>query len=135
MWTYQIWCDSEVYIGFTSRRPSVRFDEHLDNAYKGKKTRFYSKLRQTGITKTSIQKHKDELTALIAEIRMIEFFQPIALNMTTGGEGNTIKVKLVDSEIIVTPVSEKTKQQRRKWYASQRPQKRRSRRSKKRGRR
>ena len=117
-YTYLIWCDSEVYVGFTSRPPRVRWDEHKESAANGSNTKFHRTLRERGITKTAMQRYDNEIDALVGEIRLIEIFKTLdkSLNSTKGGEGNNFKVRIVDSEVIATPVSEKVKQQRRAYY-------------------
>ena len=121
-YTYEIWCDSEVYVGFTSRLPHERWQEHVQKAYKPtkrSKTKFYCCLKSVGITKTNSTAHIDELSALLHEIKQIEYYNShgISLNSTKGGEGNNINVSIKDGKISIKPVSKKTKEQRRKYYS------------------
>ena len=119
-YTYEIWCDSEVYVGFTSRSPEERWREHIEGAYKrNRKTKFYLALKEKGITNTNSTPHMDELEALVHEIKQIAHYKEkgICLNSTRGGEGNTIKVNIIDGQILVWPVPEKVKKARRKYYS------------------
>ena len=127
MYTYELWCDSEVYVGFTSRSPTVRWEEHKEAAKEGRKTKFYDALRSHSITKSSSTIHENEIAALVSEIEKIEFYtkKGICLNMTAGGEGNNWKVRIRDGKVEIRPVSKKVKQQRRAWYARKRRRRRR----------
>lgn len=127
---YKIRCDSEIYVGYTSRPPRLRWEEHLENAAAGGKSKFYKRLRETGITDKTYHEYDSEVEALVAEIQLIAFYtaRGCSLNSTKGGEGNNYKVKIKDGQTVIREVSKKTKQARRKWYASKRKRKRSSRR-------
>lgn len=121
MWTYEIWCGEEVYIGFTSRPPTTRLGEHLEEAFTRCKTRFHKTLKANGITDYVKVKHPDEIAALKHEILEIAKYKEkgIALNSTSGGEGNNYRVKLMKSgDWQVKKVSEKIKKSRRAWMKS-----------------
>ena len=117
-YVYTIWCDSEAYVGFTSRPPPQRWVEHKKRASDGSKTKFHTALRKTGITRSDVQEIQDEVSALKMEIIKIHCYSEmgICLNSTSGGEGNNFKVRYKDSEWVITKVSQKAKLNRRRSY-------------------
>ena len=91
---YKIDADGESYIGFTTREPSIRFEEHkalaaafnkdTDNHFTQK---VHIKMQSSKrLTFEVFGTFESEIAALLAEITFIKLYQ-CSLNKTIGGEG------------------------------------------------
>ena len=91
-------CNDKQYIGYTSRPPQIRLQEHLKMCRKrSSKTKLYRTLRKHGLKKfEKIKSFQNELDALIFEILYIKNNKDL-LNTSLGGEGKTIKVSIDDN--------------------------------------
>ena len=91
---YKIDADDESYIGFTTRDPKARFDEHkaLAGAFNKDTNNHYTQkvhLKMQLAKKVNFEvfgTFENEITALLAEITFIKLYN-CSLNKTIGGEG------------------------------------------------
>ena len=104
-WIYIHWIGEQCYVGFTARTPKIRLEEHLESAREGRKTNFYTALRKNNfrIDKSEQKSFTTEVDALVEEINLISQYGETAMNMTKGGEGNTINVKIKDGVLSIKP--------------------------------
>ena len=94
-YVYFIETGDKLYIGFTSRNPEERLEEHLDAAFNTKKRKkFYSALRKhKDITQFYYREYPYERAALVAEMVYIEQNGLRNLwNTSKGGEGATLNL-------------------------------------------
>ena len=98
---YLITCNNgKRYVGYTSRSPHIRLEEHLRDARQNKrrKSKLLNALRSHGLKSFDILKEFDEeRTALLYEMFNIKKLDTFAsgLNMSHGGEGNTLILETV----------------------------------------
>ena len=93
-YVYKIDADGESYIGFTTREPSIRFEEHkaLAAAFNKKTKNHFTQnvhLKMQSSNRLTFEvfgTFDSEIAALLAEITFIKLYQ-CSLNKTTGGEG------------------------------------------------
>ena len=97
---YRIDCGGQVYYGYTSRDPKERIKEHEDTA-RGQKWKHNSALYPLLVEMEFeyewelVKEFETELEALLAEIVLIANTpKGLSLNLSKGGEGSTIMVKL-----------------------------------------
>jgi hypothetical protein len=90
---YRLEVGGENYIGFTSKEPKVRLEEHLEAARNDSPQKVHKALRRFGEIHTFevLSEHTNEVEALVAEIITIKKFDA-KLNVSIGGEGNNYSV-------------------------------------------
>ena len=88
---YKLTVGGEDYIGFTSQNSEMRLEQHIESAKQGSKLKVHVALRRFGYLNKFevIGTYESEVLALVREISEIKRLSP-ALNMSLGGEGNTI---------------------------------------------
>ena len=104
-YVYRITVAGQDYIGFTSRDPHIRLQEHLKNAREGKKSKLYNFLRKYNHEHSFgvIKEFNSEYEALCYEILQIDSYDS-CLNTSRGGEGATMlleRITLPNGEIVV----------------------------------
>ena len=116
---YKLTVGGVPYFGFTSRDPNVRLREHLDVARANNYS--HNSLLYPALAAANFQydfevvmETTDELEALFTEIMLIRK-TPKTLNLTKGGEGATLNVKIEEKGKPRRINSKKRPKRRRKY--------------------
>lgn len=104
---YEIKVKNKIYYGYTSRDPLERLKEHLDIAKRNKwkhKSLLYPALVSSNFKYDFriVEQFQTEFDALVKEIKSIRAtLKTIRLNLSEGGEGSkiTVKVREVNGEL------------------------------------
>ena len=96
---YKITVGDKIYIGYSSRNPRVRLQEHLETARRGKwrhRSLLYPALQEASYecSMEILAEHLHEVPALLHEImEIVKVDKETSLNISKGGEGSTVNIK------------------------------------------
>ena len=127
-YVYKLVVGGEPYFGYTSRDPKIRLAEHIKTATTGKwkhRSKLYPVLADMEGDYDSFEivyEGDSEVNALLTEIGAIRSIgKKNTLNLSDGGEGSTVTVKVDGDKVMVVRRKKATK----KIYKPRRRRKRR----------
>jgi hypothetical protein len=90
---------NENYVGFTTKKPEERLEEHLLNSENGAMNKINKALRKWGYFHEFevLGKYDNEIKGLLHEIKFIEKFK-CTLNENIGGTGNNFNLGLMENK-------------------------------------
>ncbi len=90
---YKMTIGANIYIGFTTKNPNTREQEHKTSAQSGSMQLIHKELRKWGLNYLFevLGEYENEVHALLDEIKFIQKYNA-RLNSSNGGEGNQFRI-------------------------------------------